>query len=148
MTISPEELIASLQWRYATKEFDTEKKIPAETWDAFEQSMVLTPSSFGLQPWKFLTITDQDIKTYYDGNAAIYKQAEMVRQNNQRHMNHRRAKLRAPQLTHDVFTVLEFMPIGSAQHFPDLSMRELVKERERAQEIGQAIEPGDHKFGP
>lgn len=62
MTISPDELIASLQWRYATKEFDTEKKIPAETWDAIEQSMVLTPSSFGLQPWKFITITDQDIK--------------------------------------------------------------------------------------
>ena len=62
MTISPEELIASLQWRYATKEFNTEKKISAETWDAIEQSMVLTPSSFGLQPWKFITITDQDIK--------------------------------------------------------------------------------------
>lgn len=62
MTISPEELIASLQWRYATKEFDTKKKIPAEIWTAIEESLVLTPSSFGLQPWKFITVTDQSIK--------------------------------------------------------------------------------------
>ena len=62
MTISPEALIDSLQWRYATKGFDTEKKIPTETWAAIEDSLVLTPSSFGLQPWKFITITDQDTK--------------------------------------------------------------------------------------
>lgn len=62
MTISPEQLIESLQWRYATKEFDTDKKIPAETWACIEQSMVLTPSSFGLQPWKFVIVTDQDTK--------------------------------------------------------------------------------------
>ena len=62
MNIKPEELIESLQWRYATKEFDTEKKIPPGTWTAIEQSMVLTPSSFGLQPWKFITITCQTTK--------------------------------------------------------------------------------------
>lgn len=57
MNMTPEELIESLQWRYATKEFDAEKTIPPDTWSAIEQSMVLTPSSFGLQPWKFITIT-------------------------------------------------------------------------------------------
>jgi nitroreductase len=62
MTLSPEELIESLQWRYATKEFDAEKKIPEDIWATLEQSMLLTPSSFGLQPWKFITITDQAIK--------------------------------------------------------------------------------------
>ncbi len=40
MSMTPEQLIDSLQWRYATKEFDTEKKIPATTWGAIEQSMV------------------------------------------------------------------------------------------------------------
>ncbi|MCP5538102.1 MAG: NAD(P)H-dependent oxidoreductase [Akkermansiaceae bacterium] len=63
MTISPENLIDCLRWRYATKEFDPEKKIPADTWAAIEQSMVLTPSSFGLQPWKFITVTNQETKT-------------------------------------------------------------------------------------
>ncbi|BDS06127.1 NAD(P)H-dependent oxidoreductase [Oceaniferula spumae] len=60
--MTPEELLHSLNWRYATKEFDAEKTIPNETWDAIEQSLILTPSSFGLQPWKFITVTDQKIK--------------------------------------------------------------------------------------
>lgn len=62
MSITPENLISSLQWRYATKEFDAEKKIPDDTWASIEQSMILTPSSFGLQPWKFITISDQKTK--------------------------------------------------------------------------------------
>lgn len=56
MTITPEQLVASLRWRYATKKFDASRKIPAETWDAIEESLVLTPSSFGLQPWKFFVV--------------------------------------------------------------------------------------------
>jgi len=62
MTSPPKELINSLQWRYATKEFDVNKKITPDLWATIEQSMLLTPSSFGLQPWKFITITDQTIK--------------------------------------------------------------------------------------
>lgn len=62
MNLSPEQLIESLQWRYATKAFDTGKKIPADIWATIEQGMLLTPSSFGLQPWKFIVITDQAIK--------------------------------------------------------------------------------------
>lgn len=52
-----EDLIQSLQWRYATKVFDAAKTIPDDIWQAIEHSMVLTPSSFGLQPWKFVTVT-------------------------------------------------------------------------------------------
>lgn len=55
--MTADELTTSLEWRYATKEFDTGKKIPPDTWGALEQGMVLTPSSFGLQPWHFITIT-------------------------------------------------------------------------------------------
>jgi nitroreductase len=62
MTISPDKLLTSLRWRYATKQFDPARKIPAATWDAIEESMVLTPSSFGLQPWKFLVIQDPGIR--------------------------------------------------------------------------------------
>ena len=60
--MTPEELITSLEWRYATKEFDTGRKISPDTWVALEKSMVLTPSSFGLQPWQFITITCQKTK--------------------------------------------------------------------------------------
>ena len=61
-TLSPDGLIARLQWRYATKKFDPARKIPADVWAALEEALVLTPSSFGLQPWKFIVITDQAVK--------------------------------------------------------------------------------------
>ncbi len=61
-TLSPDALLAALNWRYATKKFDAAKKIPGDVWAALEQSMVLAPSSFGLQPWKFLVITDAAVK--------------------------------------------------------------------------------------
>jgi len=55
-------LLAALNWRYATKKFDSTRKIPADTWATLEQSLILAPSSFGLQPWKFIVITDAVLK--------------------------------------------------------------------------------------
>lgn len=60
--ISPDHWLHSLYWRYATKRFDPSRRIDAETWEKIEQSLVLTPSSFGLQPWKFIVISSQEIK--------------------------------------------------------------------------------------
>lgn len=57
-TNSNAELLKALNWRYATKVFDPTKKIPAEVWHTIEQSLVLTPSSYGLQPYKFLVIAN------------------------------------------------------------------------------------------
>jgi len=54
-------LLDHLRWRYATKHFDSTKTIPAETWKILEESLILTPS-YGLQPWKFLVITDAELK--------------------------------------------------------------------------------------
>lgn len=59
---SPENLLERLNWRYATKKFDRDAKIPGDIWNALEQSLVLAPSSFGLQPWKFIVITDPATK--------------------------------------------------------------------------------------
>lgn len=61
-TLAPSELLAALNWRYATKKFDPAKKIPAETWSALEQALVLSPSSFGIQPWKFLIVTNPAVR--------------------------------------------------------------------------------------
>lgn len=61
-SLSADALISRLQERYATKLFDAEKKIDAATWSALEQSLILTPSSFGLQPWKFIVIQDKAIR--------------------------------------------------------------------------------------
>lgn len=56
------ELLTALNWRYATKVFDSTKKIPDDTWAALEESLVLTPSSYGLQPWKFIIIQDKELR--------------------------------------------------------------------------------------
>jgi len=60
--LSPQDLVDRLQWRYATKKFDVSKIIPDEVWSGIASSLVLTPSSFGLQPWHFVTIRDRKIK--------------------------------------------------------------------------------------
>lgn len=57
-----EQLIKQLNWRYATQKFDPTRPIAPETWAALEQSLVLTASSFGLQPWRFIVVTDPKIK--------------------------------------------------------------------------------------
>jgi nitroreductase len=62
MAISPSDLLSALNFRYATKAFDPTRKISPETWAAIETSLALTPSSFGLQPWKFLVIDSPEIR--------------------------------------------------------------------------------------
>jgi nitroreductase len=58
MNQSPQQLIDALQWRYATKVFDATKKISNDFWSALEKSLVLTPTSYGLQPYRFLIVQD------------------------------------------------------------------------------------------
>lgn len=60
--VSSEQLLQQLNWRYATKQFDPTQKIAADLWETLEQSLVLTPSSFGVQPWKFFVITDSTVR--------------------------------------------------------------------------------------
>lgn len=61
-TIPGESLLQQLNWRYATKKFDPAKKISAADWATIEKALVLTPSSYGLQPWKFIVVTDPALK--------------------------------------------------------------------------------------
>lgn len=55
--MAPEELLERLRWRYATKVFDAHRKIPSDVWHTLAESLVLTPSSFGLQPWEFIHVS-------------------------------------------------------------------------------------------
>ena len=56
------EFTKAMEFRHACKIFDDTKKIP----DAIMQSILeigrLSPSSFGMEPWKFLVITNQKLK--------------------------------------------------------------------------------------
>lgn len=60
--LTPSKLIESLEWRYATKKFDPSKKINEKTWKLLEQALILSPSSYGLQPWKFIIVQNQELK--------------------------------------------------------------------------------------
>ena len=61
--ITTRQLLESLHWRYATKVFDAAKKIPADLWQTLEQALVLTPTSYGLQPYRFLVINNPAKRT-------------------------------------------------------------------------------------
>ncbi len=60
--LSREAILAQLNWRYATKSYDAKRKVSAEDWETLEQSLILAPSSFGIQPYKFIVITDRETK--------------------------------------------------------------------------------------
>lgn len=53
----------ALQWRYATKKFDATKKLTATQLDVLLEALALSPSSYGLQPWKFIIVTNNDVRT-------------------------------------------------------------------------------------
>ena len=55
-------IIDSLQWRYATKKFDPNKKVSDADIATLKEAVRLTPSSYGFQLYKVLIITDQKIK--------------------------------------------------------------------------------------
>lgn len=60
--VDSKQTLEQLHWRYATKKFNSEQKIPEATWKTLEQSLLLSPSSFGLQPWKFFVIRNPEIR--------------------------------------------------------------------------------------
>lgn len=63
MHLTPQQLEAALRNRYATKQFDPLRKIAPDAWHALRQALVLAPSSFGLQPWRFLDVRNPEIRT-------------------------------------------------------------------------------------
>ncbi len=61
-TLTSAQLLEQLNWRYAVKKFDASKKISASDWKTLEQVLTLTPSSYGLQPWKFVSVQNPAIR--------------------------------------------------------------------------------------
>ena len=60
--IEPAQALEALRWRNATKAFDPSRKLSPQQISTLEQTLVLTPSSFGLQPWRFLFITNPELR--------------------------------------------------------------------------------------
>lgn len=56
------QILNNLKWRYATKKFDTDKKISDEQLSFLKESIRLSASSYGLQLYKVLIVSDTEIR--------------------------------------------------------------------------------------
>lgn len=56
MTISKQEILEAFRFRHACKEFDAARKISTDDFEFILETARLSPSSFGLEPWKFLVV--------------------------------------------------------------------------------------------
>lgn len=54
--------IENQNWRYATKKFDTTKKVTSEDLTTLKEAIRLSSSSFGLQPYKIIIIENAEIR--------------------------------------------------------------------------------------
>ena len=73
--VSAATVVSQLEWRYATQKFDA-RPIDAAAWDALERALVLTPSSFGIQPWEFVVVEDAAVRQQL--LAASWNQEQIV----------------------------------------------------------------------
>lgn len=63
-----EELLKTLHFRHACKEFDPTKKISKEDFDVILQAARLSPISFGIEPWKFLVVQNEALRQKINDN--------------------------------------------------------------------------------
>jgi nitroreductase len=52
----------ALQWRYACKKFDSGKKIPDQDWELLLTSLRDAPTSYGLQPFRFILVENAALR--------------------------------------------------------------------------------------
>lgn len=76
MSENLKELQKQLQWRYATKKFDPSKKLSEDDFQGLLEVLRLTPSSFGLQLWKFVVIRNPELRKQLMEKA--HQQAQIV----------------------------------------------------------------------
>lgn len=60
--ITKENILAAYQYRHATKEFDSSRKISAEDFSFILETGRLSPSSFGFEPWKFVVLQNPELR--------------------------------------------------------------------------------------
>tara|TARA_Y100000385_G_C12987659_1_gene591386 strand:+ start:538 stop:1173 length:636 start_codon:yes stop_codon:yes gene_type:complete len=70
------QIIDDLNWRYACKKFDPTKKLTEEQLNDLLDSLRLTASSYGIQPWKFVVVKNAEKREQLIG--AAYKQRQVA----------------------------------------------------------------------
>lgn len=76
------ELVNALQWRYAVNKFDTTKKLAEADVEAILEAGNLMPTAYGLQPFRFVVISDDDKKQslvqYAYGQAHVADNSHLI----------------------------------------------------------------------
>jgi nitroreductase len=67
--------LSNLEWRYAAKKFDTTKKVSDDDMNKILEAIRLTPTSFGMQPYHFYIVTNEEKKQAIE--AAAYHQPQV-----------------------------------------------------------------------
>lgn len=60
--VTDNDLLERMRWRYAVKQFNQARRITPGDWLTLEQALILSPSSYGLQPYHFLVIDDPKLR--------------------------------------------------------------------------------------
>lgn len=56
------QLVEDMNWRYACKKFDTEKKVSPEDMETLLEVLRLTASSYGMQLWNFVVVENKELR--------------------------------------------------------------------------------------
>ncbi len=55
-------IVKALNWRYAVRTFDPAKQVSEENLKTILESGRLAPSSFGMEPWYFVVVENEDVR--------------------------------------------------------------------------------------
>lgn len=69
-------IIENLNWRYATKKFNAEKKIAKSDLEILKQAVRLSASSYGLQPYHVILVENEALRTKV--KVAAYNQSQIT----------------------------------------------------------------------
>lgn len=118
-----------LKWRYATKKFDAEKEVSEEDLNYILEAGNLAATSYGLQPFKIVVVTDKE-----------KKQALMAQAYNQGHVGENSALLvLAARTDVDATYIAEYtariertrgLPAGAVDGYKDMMVGDLTNRTE------------------
>ena len=81
--VSTGDIKKALEFRYATKAFDSGKKIPQEDIELLLEAARLAPTSYGFEPWNIIVVQDDeqlraDVKRCAGANAARFDASHIL----------------------------------------------------------------------
>ena len=80
--LTGEELISAMKWRYATKKFDSTRKLSRDQVETLLETLQLSASSMGLQPYTFIHVKDPEtrklLKELSHGQTQITDASELI----------------------------------------------------------------------